>query len=107
MIVKSTDAPVQATEPGVTRQILGYDAELMMVRVAFRAGAVGAPHAHPHRQVTYIEHGRFEATVDDATTVVGPGDCYFVPPDTRHGVVALEDGALIDVFAPARKDFVA
>jgi len=32
----------------------------------------------------------------------------FVPPDIDHGVVALETGLLsVDVFAPARTDFLA
>lgn len=94
-------------DAGVTRQILGYDPGLMMVRVTFAKGAVGTLHAHPHRQVTYVERGTFEATVNGATALVGPGDCFFVAPDARHGVVALEEGALIDVFAPARLDFIA
>ena len=107
MIVKGEDATVQQVEPGITRQVLGHDGHLMMVRVTFSRGAVAALHAHPHRQVTYVERGAFQATVDGATAVVRPGDCYFVPPDARHGVVALEDGVLIDVFTPAREDFVA
>jgi quercetin dioxygenase-like cupin family protein len=34
------------------------------------------------------------------------GDCWFVPPGALHGVVAIEGGALIDVFTPARADFL-
>lgn len=33
---------------GVQRQIMGYNGDLMMVKVKFEAGAVGAPHTHPH-----------------------------------------------------------
>jgi quercetin dioxygenase-like cupin family protein len=106
MFVRATDAAVQDVDRGVTRQVMGHDDALMMVRVTFAKGAVGAMHSHPHRQVTYIERGRFEVTVDGHTMVVGVGDCFFVPPDTLHGAVALEDGALIDVFAPARMDFI-
>jgi quercetin dioxygenase-like cupin family protein len=106
MIVKAENANVQQVEPGIARQVLGHDDHLMMVRVTLSKGAVAALHAHPHRQVTYVERGTFQATVDGATAVVGPGDCYFVQPDAQHGVVALEDGVLIDVFSPAREEFV-
>jgi quercetin dioxygenase-like cupin family protein len=106
MFVRRSDAPVEQVDTGVTRQVLGHDSGLMMVRVTFTKGAVGTLHAHPHRQVTYVERGRFEATVNGSTAVVGPGDCFFVPPGVPHGAVALENGALIDVFAPARLDFV-
>lgn len=91
---------------GIRRKILGYDAELMMVAVRFDAGAVGAPHRHPHRQVTYVAAGRFSAEIDGRKQEVAAGDSFFVAPDLVHGVVALEAGTLIDVFTPARTDFV-
>jgi quercetin dioxygenase-like cupin family protein len=106
MFVRAAERPIAQVEPGITRQVLGHDDQLMMVRITFRRGAAGALHEHPHRQVTYVESGRFEATVDGKTTVLSAGDCFFVAPHAVHGAVALEDGALIDVFAPAREDFI-
>lgn len=106
MIVKGVQAPREPAEPGVTRQVLGHDSELMMVRVTFEKGAIGYVHAHPHRQVTFIERGEFDFTVDGVTTRVVPGDSVFVPPDVPHGTVAVEAGSLLDVFAPARVDFL-
>lgn len=91
---------------GVRRQILGHGSDLMMVRVDFRKGAVGTVHHHPHRQVTYVVAGSFEAEVGGEKQRLGPGDCFFVKAEIPHGVVALEDGTLIDVFTPAREDFV-
>ena|SRR4051812_38431171 len=107
MIVRADEAPTEPVEPGVTRQVLGYDAELMMVRVTFSAGAVAGIHSHPHRQVTYVERGRFRFNLDGRDTEMRAGDCWFVPPHAKHGAVALEPGALIDVFTPARTDFVS
>jgi quercetin dioxygenase-like cupin family protein len=106
MIVRSDDAPTVEAGAGVTRQVLGHDAELMMVRVTFEKGAVGYVHAHRHRQVTFVESGEFDFTVDGVTTTLSPGDSVFIPPDVPHGTVAAEAGALIDVFAPARADFL-
>ncbi|NCB37031.1 MAG: hypothetical protein EOM58_13450 [Clostridia bacterium] len=31
---------------------------------------------------------------------------FLIPPDAVHGVKALEDGMLIDVFSPMRQEFV-
>ncbi len=106
MIVQSKDAPVVQAGAGVTRQVLGHDSELMMVRVAFEKGAVGYEHSHPHRQVTFVESGQFDFTVDGVTTRVAPGDSVFVSPGLLHGTTAVEAGSLIDVFAPARVDFL-
>ena len=91
---------------GTRRQMLGYDEALMMVRVEFEAGAVGAMHRHPHRQVTYVEAGSFEVEIGGTKRTIERGDSFFVPPDVEHGVFALEPGILVDVFTPARQDFL-
>lgn len=91
---------------GVKRQILGHDEAMMMVRVVFEAGAVGAVHSHPHRQATVVESGRFEVSIGGETRVLVAGDGFFAPPHVEHGVKALEAGVLTDVFTPARADFL-
>ena len=91
---------------GVRRQILGYGPDLMLVRVDFQKGAVGALHHHPHRQVTYVAAGVFDASVDGNTRRLSAGDCFYISADLVHGVVAVEDGTLVDVFTPAREDFL-
>ena len=104
--VHHADVPWQNTEPGVRRKILGHGPDLMMVRVDFEAGAVGAIHHHPHRQVSYVAAGSFEVTVAGERSVLGVGDCFFVTADLPHGVVAREAGTLIDVFTPRREEFL-
>ena len=47
----------RAWEPageGVVRQILGYDGQVMLVKVKFEQGAVGTPHTHYHTQTNRI-----------------------------------------------------
>ncbi len=97
----------EVTGEGVRRKILGYDGALMMVHVQFAKGSVGPVHRHPHRQVTFVERGSFEVQVGTRKGILGTGDCFFIPPDVDHGVVALEEGSLVDVFTPAREDFLA
>ena len=106
MIIRGHEVPTEAAEPGVRRQVLGHDPQLMMVRVTFESGAVGYVHSHPHRQVTYVERGRFRFMLDGRTTEMLAGDCWFVPPHVPHGAEALEEGVLIDVFTPAREDLL-
>ena len=71
------------------------------------AGAIGPIHQHVHRQATYVVRGRFEVTVGDERRELRAGDSFFAGPNVRHGVIALEDGALVDVFTPAREDFLS
>ncbi len=102
----SETLPVEDLGGGLKRQMLGYDSNLMMVKVLFEKGAVGKEHNHPHRQVTYVDSGVFEVNLGGNIQALGKGDSFFASPDENHGVVCLEPGALIDVFSPAREDFL-
>ncbi|AIC30345.1 cupin 2 domain-containing protein (plasmid) [Rhizobium etli bv. mimosae str. IE4771] len=93
-------------EPGVTRRIMTYLPEMMMVEVAFESGAVGAAHSHPHIQASYVAEGSFEVTIDGRTEVLRLGGSFIVPPNLVHGVKALEKGRLIDTFTPHRAEFL-
>lgn len=92
---------------GVTRQLLGFDEKIMLVKVHFVKDAIGAKHSHPHVQSSYIASGKFEVSIGDETKILKEGDGYFVPPHVIHGVVCLEDGILIDSFNPVRADFLS
>ena len=94
-------------EPGVERMIMGYNNDLMMVKVKFEKDAVGALHFHPHLQSTYIAKGRFDVTIDGKTCLLREGDSFFVESALLHGVVCKEEGLLIDTFSPCRKDFLS
>lgn len=91
---------------GVTRQIMGYDGQAMLVKVKFEKGAIGTPHTHYHTQVTYVVSGKFEFTVGNEKQIVAAGDGIYIEPDAMHGCVCLEAGVLIDSFAPMRADFL-
>lgn len=101
------DIPETPADKGMTRQLLGYDPTLMVARVTFELGAVGQMHDHPHAQVTYVESGRFDVTIGDETKTLGGGDSFYVPPNVSHGAVCTEAGVLLDVFSPAREDFLS
>jgi quercetin dioxygenase-like cupin family protein len=90
----------------MTRQIMGYDSDLMLVKVNFEKGAIGAKHAHPHQQVSYVIKGVFEVEVGNKKEILKAGDAFVIPSEAEHGAVCLEDGILIDTFSPAREDFL-
>lgn len=106
VFVNAHDSTWTPTEPGVSRRIMAYLPELMMVEVAFKEGAVGSPHSHPHIQASYVAEGRFEVTVDGVTQELGAGGTFIVKPNLVHGVKALTNGRLIDTFTPHRAEFL-
>lgn len=106
MFTYNDDVTATPCEPGVSRQVLSYNEEVMMCRISFKTGAKGNLHTHPHTQVTFIVSGAFAFTVGDETKTVRAGDSVLMPSGVLHGCECLEEGVLCDVFTPMRKDFV-
>ncbi len=101
------DIKVEQVADGLHRQIMGYNNQIMMVRVTFEEGSEGYVHDHYHSQTSYIESGEFEVNVNGVIKTLGPGDAFFIPPNVSHGAVCKKAGVLIDVFSPVREDFLS
>jgi len=104
--VIGAEIPWEQVGKGLSRQILGYDGQIMLVRVKFQKGAIGYVHEHYHSQSTYVVSGQFEVMINGEKKILKDGDGFYVEPDAPHGAVCLEDGELIDVFSPVRADFL-
>lgn len=105
-LVADNELPWEIVDEKIKRKIMSFNKDLMLVKVAFIKGGVGATHKHPHLQISYIASGVFEITINNETRTLKEGDVYFVPADVLHGAVCLEDGVLVDVFNPMREDFI-
>ncbi len=103
---KGEDAPVQDAGEGVTRKVLAHSENLMVCELHFKKGAVGALHSHPHEQCSYVISGKFEYDIGGEKMIVGPGDSTYKQPGIVHGAVCLEEGVVLDIFTPERKDFL-
>ena len=105
-VIRHDEAPVTELGGGVTRRVLAYLPAQMAVEVRFEQGAIGAPHAHPHTQCTYVVSGEFVFTVGGKDFPVRPGDSLACASGETHGCVCREAGVLVDVFTPMRGDFI-
>ena len=103
---KDGDAPWEDLGNGIRRKLLCYDEKIMLLRIAFGAGAVGTPHTHPHIQCSVVESGAFDITISGRTERLKAGDSFIVPANALHGAVCVEPGVLVDVFTPMRDDFL-
>jgi quercetin dioxygenase-like cupin family protein len=106
VVVRRAEARCKDLGGGVWRTVLANSPGLMTVEVRFETGAAGAVHTHPHLQNTYVVSGRFRFTVGGVTVEVGAGDTIAFLEDVPHGTECLEAGVLLDVFSPARADFL-
>jgi len=106
MQIKADEIEWTEIDGGLKRKILGYNDNLMMVKILFPKGSIGYEHSHPHTQSTFVAEGVFEVTIDGKTETLKKGDTFFVQPNLKHGVKNIEEGILIDVFTPKREDFL-
>ena len=104
--IKDEQVNWESAGEGIERKIMGYQPNLMLVKVHFKKGAVGYKHTHPHEQVSYVLSGKFEVEVDGKKEILKAGDAFVIPANIEHGAVCLEDGILIDTFSPMREDFL-
>ncbi|MEI6751811.1 MAG: cupin domain-containing protein [Paludibacter sp.] len=100
------ELPTVEVDGGLTRKLMGYDGQLMLLEIKFVAGSVGYQHKHIHSQTSYVVSGVFEVTINGVTKILRTGDGFYVDPDVIHGATCLEDGILIDTFSPMRQDFL-
>jgi len=96
----------EKVEPGVKRKIYSPGDSIMMMKVHFEKGAEGKMHAHHHEQLTYVLEGKFKFFIDDNEQLVKQGETIFIPSNINHGVIALEEGILLDAFTPLREDLL-
>jgi len=106
LFLSGNETEIEDIGGGLKRQMLGYNEELMMVKVFFDKGAEGYVHAHRHSQVTYVIEGEFHFSINGEVTVMKPGDSCLIPPHADHGAVCPTGGILIDTFSPPREDFL-
>lgn len=106
MIVSYKSAKVSQPFPGVTRRILASSPRLMLAEHTLEKGAVLPEHKHPHEQLVYLLAGQIMVEMGGARLKVVKGDSFVVPSDLPHKVTALEHSVVMDVFSPAREDYL-
>ncbi|TLU99109.1 cupin domain-containing protein [Dyadobacter luticola] len=104
--IYDTDISWEDLGGGLRRKVMGYDENIMMVKVEFEQGGVGTLHSHFHTQMSYVESGEFEIIIGEVRKTLKKGDAYHIPPNIEHGALCLQAGTLVDIFTPMREDFV-
>jgi quercetin dioxygenase-like cupin family protein len=105
----SSELKTEQVKPGLQRQVMCYNDDIMLVKVIFGEEMVGqqpALHSHPHSQSSYILSGKFELHCGDKVQILSAGDAFYAQPNIPHEVYCLEPGIIIDGFSPIREEFL-
>jgi quercetin dioxygenase-like cupin family protein len=97
-------APEQLN-PRITRKAI-HSGSMTIARLELQKDAVVPEHSHHNEQVSMVERGALQFAIEGGQKVVRAGESLVIPPHVPHGVVALEDTVVTDVFSPAREDWI-
>ena len=101
-----TPGAMSSPEPGLYRQVMSHTPEMMLVRHTMDAGWSGARHSHPHQQLLYVVSGHILLTTPAGTTELHKGDSTILPGGLEHQAAAPVPSEVLDVFTPAREDYL-
>jgi len=106
MFVKNNERDSKPQLEGITYKTLTFGERTSLSEFSLQKGSVIPKHSHPHEQTGYVISGRLLFTIDDERFDAEPGDSWNIPGHMEHGVEVVEDTVVIEVFSPAREDYM-
>lgn len=94
----------EQVNPVLTRQAI-HSERMTVARIHLAKGGVVPAHAHEQEQITVLQEGRLRFQIEGRDIVLGAGDVLEIPSNALHGVEALEDTVVFDIFSPPRADW--
>lgn len=99
------DVPAEVLAPGISRQVV-HGTQSTFSRWQLQAGALVPLHHHVNEQMTWIISGRAEVVSGGKKYELLAGEIMVFAPNVEHAFTILEDTVAIDIFAPARQDWI-
>ena len=91
---------------GIVRRILAYSERVMLTEHVLEKGAVLPEHNHPHEQIIFLLSGKLLLEMDKQQYTLLARDSIAVPSNVNHKATALKQSIALDIFAPARTDYL-
>ena len=106
MVTNYNSAKVSKPAYGVTRRILAHSDNLMLTEHQLERGAILPDHQHTHEQLVYLLKGEITLEMGGEKVNMITGDSLVIPSNVSHKVIALTKSTALDIFSPARQDYL-
>ncbi len=106
MVLNYKSAKVTRPVEGITRRILANSAQVMLTEHILEKGAILPKHSHPHEQLVYVAEGQIIIEMDDNRYILKEKDSLVIPPGVIHQATAAKPSVALDIFVPAREDYL-
>ncbi len=106
MFNQHKDIGYTETLPGIMQKTLVFGDKTLMVEFILTKGETLPLHAHPYEQTGYLVKGHMRLKIGSKEFDAHEGDSWNIPMNIEHGAQIAEDSVAIEVFSPARKDYL-
>lgn len=105
MIVKKENAHKRKFK-NVSFEVLSIGKKTMVTKMNYKLGDQVPFHSHPNEQSGYIISGKYKIIFQNSREILNVGDSYSIPENILHSWEVIEEGEVLDVFSPIRKDYL-
>lgn len=99
------DVEVEPLNPKLSRKLIAGE-KVMLAQVHLKKGAIVPTHAHVHEQLAYVLRGALKFSLAGSEYTLRGGEVLHIRSNEKHGVVALADSLVLDIFSPIREDWL-
>ena len=92
--------------PGISIKTLVHGKNSLMVEFLLAKGALLPEHDHAPEQTGYLVKGAMRLFINGKQRDLKPGDSWNIESNIRHKAEILEDSIAVEVFSPARDDYL-
>jgi len=92
--------------PGIKIKTLCHGESTLMTEFQLLKNAILPEHSHPYEQSGYLVGGNIKLIIGENFRILFPGDSWSIPAGVSHFAEILADSVAIEVFSPAREDYL-
>lgn len=92
--------------PGIRQKTLVFGERTLMTEFVLAGNSILPDHAHPYEQTGYLVKGHIVLRIGQTEYDTTPGDSWCIPMNVTHSARILEDSVAVEVFSPARADYL-
>ncbi|MGB8951749.1 MAG: cupin domain-containing protein [Candidatus Aminicenantales bacterium] len=107
MFYKKSQSGYKTAREGVHFKTLAFGEKTHLTEFHLEKGSIIPMHTHFHEQTGYLVSGHMKFVIAGERFDAQPGDGWNISGNIEHGVEVLEDSVVIEIFSPAREDYLA
>lgn len=107
MFVRGSAKECKTMLEGIQRQTLANGEKSLLCKFILEKDADLPWHSHPHEQIGYLISGAIKFMAEGQEDFIATlGDSWVFPGEVKHAAKVLERTELVEVFVPARVDYI-